>query len=173
MIHLYGNQIRLSKSASKRLAQANRSGGPRHRGWMELNKAIAAELLRREDEAVRSAQAYIQASAQAQSNPNAPKYPAQSAVDIMRINKECLVEDLDVRKPTVKDKLKGAVTNAYQSGNLAEAKRAQDQLDRKLALDSVKRRVNKARKRIIKQSRIQMDTRPRGFDPSSDNEERG
>ncbi len=91
----------------------------------------------------------------------------------MRINKECLAEYVDVRKPTVEDKLKAALTNAYESGNLDQAKRAQEQLDRKLALERVKRRAKKARKRIIKQSCVQMGTRPRGFDPSSDNEEHG
>ena len=140
---------------------------------MVLNKAIAAEPLRREDEAVRSAQADNRANAQAQSNLNAPKYPAQFAVDIMIINRKCLVEDLDVRKLTVKEKLKAAVNNAYQYNNLALAKRAQEQLDRKLALERVKRRAKKAPKRIIKQSRAQMDTRTRGFDPSSNNEECG
>ncbi len=140
---------------------------------MALNNAIVAELLRREDEAIHSAQADNRANAQAQSNPNAPKYPAQFVVEIMRINKECLAEDLDVRKPTVKDKLKAAVTNAYQSNNLAQAKCAQDQLDRKSGLERVKRRAKEARKRLIKQYRAQIDTRPRGFDPSSDNRERG
>ena len=161
LIRFYENQIRLSESASKGLAQASRSGGPRHRSWMALNKAIAAELLRREDEAVHSAQADNRPSAQAQSNPNALKYPAQFALGIIRINKECLAEDLDVRKLTVKNKLKAAVINTYQSNNLVQAKRAQDQLDRKLALERVKHHAKKARKRLIKQYRAQMDTRPR------------
>ena len=76
-----------------------------------------------------------------------------------------------MRKPTVMDKLKAAVANNYAANNLAQAKLRQDQLDRKLELGRVKRRKKKARKRAIKEYRVRMDSRPRGFDPNSDNEE--
>ncbi len=76
-----------------------------------------------------------------------------------------------MRKPTVKEKLKAAIANNYAVDNLAKAKLRQDQLDRKLALECVKGRNKKARKRAIKENRVRMDSRPRGFDPNSDNEE--
>ncbi len=84
-----------------------------------------------------------------------------------------MAEDLGVRKHTVKDKLKAAVTNAYQVDDIAKAKRIQDQLDRKLALERIKRRAKKTRKRLSKKCRERMDTEPRGFDLNSDNEENG
>ena len=37
LIASHANKIRLSESASKRLTQANRSGGPRNRAWVSLN----------------------------------------------------------------------------------------------------------------------------------------
>lgn len=166
LIEQYGNSIRLSESASKRLAQANRSGGDRHRTWCELNKAIEAELSRREHEVHNSAQAVNSSSAQAQSC----QYPLQFAVDVRRIEQELEADDQGVRKPTVKDKLKAAITNAYESNDIAGAKRIQDQLDRKLALERIKRREKKLRKQNIKMCRARMDARPKGFDPNSDNE---
>jgi len=125
LIEQYGNSIRLSESASKRLAQANRSGGDRHRTWCELNKA------RREHEVHNSAQAVNSSGAQAQNC----QYPLQFAADVRRIEKELEADDQGIRKPTVKDKLKAAITNAYASNDIAGAKRVQDQLDRKLALE--------------------------------------
>ena len=52
-----------------------------------------------------------------------------------RIEKECLADDLGVRKLRVKDMLKAAIANNYAVNNLAQAKLRQDQLDRKLSLD--------------------------------------
>ncbi len=168
LIDSMATRIRLSETATERWTQANRSGGRRHGAWMELNEAIAVELLRREGEVTRTAQTDDQDSAQAQGNPTTPKYPAQFAA---RIEKECLAEDLGVRKPTVKDKLKASVARNYADNNIAETKKTQDQFDGKLALERVKRRSNKQRKRLIKEYRVRMDSRRRGFDPNSDNEE--
>ncbi len=78
-----------------------------------------------------------------------------------RIERELASEDLGVRKPTVKDKLKAAATNAYQSNDVAKAKKIQDQLDRKLALESIKRRAKKAPKCILKQCGERIDTQPK------------
>ncbi len=62
------------------------------------------------------------------------RYPLQYAVDIARIERDSLAVDLSVKKPTVKDKLKAAATNAYPSNDFAKAKRIQNQLERKLEL---------------------------------------
>ena len=166
LIDRYSNKIRLSEAASFRWKNANRSGGSRHRAWEELNKAIASELLRREDEVTQTARADEIESAQAQSQ---PLYPAQFAVDVKRIERELLAEELGVSKPTVKDKLKAAITNAYESNDLDKAKRITDQLERKVALELVKRRAKKARKRMIKQYRNRLDQTP---DPNSDEDSR-
>ena len=73
----------------------------------------------------------------------------------------------------MKDNLKASITNAYNCGDMEEAKRRQNQLEKKLALERIKRRERKARKRMLKQCRAQMDIRPRGFDPDSVSEETG
>ena len=70
-------RIRLSEAATERWTQEDRSGGGSHKAWMELNEAIAVELLRREGEVTRTAQADDQDSAQVQVNPTTHKYPAQ------------------------------------------------------------------------------------------------
>ena len=171
LIESYANKIRLSELMMYRWKQANRSGGDRHRAWGDLNEAIAAELRRREDEVVHPARADDDAGAQAHCDSQVPKYPLQFAADVARIERECLAGDLGVRKPTVKDKLKAAITNAYESNDIAEAKRKQEQLDRKLALECIRRRAKKARKRHVKRCRDAMNARPQGFDPNSDNDE--
>ena len=65
---------------------------------MELSEDIAGELLRCEDEAVQIARADYGVSAQAQ-------YPAKFAEVVRRIERDCIADELGVRKPTVKDKL--------------------------------------------------------------------
>ncbi len=95
--------------------QAKRSRGPNYKRWTRLNKAIADELSRREKELSIAAQAYASVSAQAH------KYPVQFARDMQRVERECLSEYIGVMKPTVKDKVKVAITNAYNRGYLEEA----------------------------------------------------
>ena len=87
------------------------------------------------------------------------------------MEKECRAEDLGLRKPTVKEKLKAAIVRNYAGNNIAQVKKIQDQLDHKLALERVERRSKKQRKRLIREYRVRIDSRPRGFDPNSDNEE--
>ena len=163
LIDKYRNQIRLSDKASMRWASANRSGGSRHRAWKALNAAIEAELLRRE----RLVEPVEQESAQAHVE---VRYPLQYAVDNQRIERDMLADDLNIKKPTVKDKLKAAITSAYASNDLDAAKRAQDRLEEKLALERIKRRAKKSRKQMIKQLRQQMDRNSRPSDPNSDND---
>ncbi len=155
-------RICLRETATERWTRANRSGGDRHRAWLKLNESIAVELLRRKGELEQTARPDGQDSAQAKDNPHAPKYLLQLAVDVERVERDCLGMDLGVRKPTVKDRLKAAIANNYAVNNLAHAKLRQDQMDLKLALERVKR---------IKEYRLRMDSRPRDFDPNSDNEE--
>ncbi len=164
LIESYGKKIRVSESAMKLWEQANRSGGPRRKGWTRLNKAIADELSRREKEMSIAAQADAGVSAQAH------KYQLQFTRDVERVERECPAEDISVQKPTVKYKMKAAITNAYNRGDLEEAKRRKDQLDRKFALERAKRRERKARKRRMQHCRVEMDTRPQVFEPNSDNE---
>ncbi len=130
---------------------------------MELNEAIAVELLRREGEVTRTAQA--------DDSPTIPKYSAQFLVGVARMENECRAEDLGVRKPTVKEKLKAVIVRNYVGNNIAQVKKIRDQLDRKLALERVKRRSNKQRKRLIREYRVRIDSRPRCFGTNSDNEE--
>ncbi len=86
-----------------------------------------------------------------------------------RVEREFLAEDIGMRKPTVKDKVKAAITKAYNRGDLEEAKGRQDQLDRKFALERAKCRERKAWKRRLQHCRMRMDTGPRGFYPNSEN----
>ncbi len=79
-----------------------------------------------------------------------------------RIERECLAEDFGLRKPTVKDKLKAAITNNYAGHNIAQAKLRQEQLVCKLVHDRLKCRNKKQRKRAIKEYRLRMDSRPLG-----------
>ena len=58
-------------------------------------------------------------------------------------------EDLSVRKPTVNDELKASIAKINATNNIALMKQRQDQLDRKLALESVKCLRNEAHKRLI------------------------
>ncbi len=95
------------------------------------------ELSRRENQVGTSAQPSNASRAQAH---NRPLYPIQFATDVVRLCNECTVEDLNVHKPTVKDNLKASITNAYNRSDFEEAKRRQDQSERKLALERFKRR---------------------------------
>ncbi len=79
-----------------------------------------------------------------------------------------MADQLGVRRSTAKDKLKAAITNALAFGNMVEAKRKQDQLDRKLGLERVKRREKKLRKNRLKQCMVCIDARSCGFDLNSD-----
>ncbi len=120
---------------------------------MELNEAIAVELLRRDGEVERTAQADNQDGSQAQNNQSALRYPLRFAVDVALIERNYLAKDLGVRKPTVMDKLKADIVKNYATNNIAQATLRQDQLDRKLALERVKRCNKKALKRAIKEYR--------------------
>ena len=51
----------------------------------------------------------------------------------------------------VKDKLKAAATDAHQSDKIANMRRIQDQLDRKLVLEHIKSRATKAYKHLPEQ----------------------
>ncbi len=75
-------RIRLSERANDRWTRANRSGGDRHRAWLELNEAISVELLRREGEVEQTARADCLDSAQAQDNPPSLEYQLRFAVDV-------------------------------------------------------------------------------------------
>ena len=169
LIEKYGKEIRLSESATRRLARANRSGGDRYRDWCQLNDAIAKELVRRESKPDPPARANLEKSAQAP----VLKYPVQYAKDVKRIERELAAEEHGGRKPMVNEKLRTAVTVAYQSNELAKAKRIQDQLDWKMAHERVKRRAKKARKLLLQHCHARMDARPRGFDPNSDDDQAG
>ncbi len=98
------------------------------------------------------------------------RYPLKFAADVKLSERELRAEDAEVRKPTVEDKLKAAITTAYAKHNVEEAKRRQDQLDRKLALERIKRREKKLRKQAIKMFHTRMDARPKGLDPNCDND---
>ncbi len=98
----------------KRWARANRSGPDLRRTWCELNDAIAKELSRRESEVLTPIQAVYTSCAQ---------YPQRFADGLKRIERELAAKDLGVTKPNVKDKLKAAATNAYQSNDVAKAKK--------------------------------------------------
>ncbi len=74
-----------------------------------MNDANAKELRRRESETLPTAQAVTTSSAQVQS----VQHPSKFADDVKRIECEMNAEDLEVRKLTVKDKLRAAATNAY------------------------------------------------------------
>ena len=111
-----------------------------------MNDANAKELRRRERKTLPTAQAVTTSSAQVQSVQD----PSKFADDLKRIECEMNAEDLEVRKPTVKDKLRAAATNTYQCADIAEAKRFKDQMDRRLALECIKRRARKASKRMLK-----------------------
>ena len=163
LIDKYRNRIRLSDKASMRWASVNRIDGSRHRAWKALNTAIEAELLRRE----REVEPVEQGSAQA--HVEVP-YPLLYAVDNRRIKRVMLADDFNIKKPTVKGKLKAAITSAYTSNNWNVDKRAQDRLEGKLALELIKRRNRKLRKQMIKQLRLQMDRNSRPSDPNSDND---
>ena len=145
-------------------ASANRIGGSRHRAWKALNTAIEVELLCRE----REVEPVEQGSAQAHVE---VRYPLLYAVSNRRIKRVMLADDLNIKKPTVKGKLKAAITSAYTSNSLNVAKRAQDRLEGKLALELIERRNRKSRKQMIKQLRQQMDRNSRPSDPNSDNDD--
>ncbi len=87
-----------------------------------------------------------------------------------RTERELGAEDQGIRKPTVKEKLKEAITNAYASNDIAKAKRVQDQLNCKLALERVRRQEKKLRKRNMQMCRARTDAWRKGFDPNSDND---
>ena len=148
---------------------ANRSCGSRHRAWVVLNAAIEKEL-RRENEVEEPLADTGNSSAQAT---EVPRFPLQYAIDNKRIEREMQAEDSGVKKPTVKDKLKAAITSAYETNNLEKAKRCQDQLEEKLAFERIKRPAKRSRKRMIKQLRQQMDYNSRPSDPNSDNDSSG
>lgn len=80
---------------------------------------------------------------------------------------ELLAEELGVPKPTLKNKLKAAVSNAYESNDLDRAKHISEQLERKLVLECVKRHAKQEQKTMVKQYRNQLDQTP---DPNSDEE---
>ncbi len=176
LIEEYARQIRLSPAATRRWSQANRSGGPRHKAWMNLNDAVADELSRREEIVQHDARMKNDNSAQARNSQGAqghgvvspPVFPLQYAADNARIERECQTGELDVQKPMVKDELKEAINNAYNRSDFEEAKCRQDQLEKKLALERIKHQEKKTLKRNLKQCRARMDARPRGFDPNSD-----
>ncbi len=148
---------------------------------MNWNYAVADELSRREEILRHDARIKNDNSAQTRNSQGAqahgffspPVFPLQYAADNARIERECLAEELGVQKPTVKDKLKAGITNNYNRGDFEEAKRRQDQLERKLALQRIKRREKKTRKRNRKQWRARMDAHPRWFDPNSDDKHTG
>ena len=144
LIDKYRMRIRLSDKASMRWASANRSGGSRPRASKALNAAIEAELLRRE----RQVEPVEQGSAQAHVE---VRYQLQYAVDNQRIECNMLADEFNIKKLTLKDKLKAAITSAYASNDLDAAKRAQDHLEEKLTLDRIKQRAKKSRKQMIKQ----------------------
>ncbi len=106
--------------------QGNRSGGLRHKAWCDLNKSIEQELTRREKWLLRDAQAIAAGSAQAQCDMPTVCYTLQYAVDVARIERDRLVEDLGVKELTVKDKIKAAPTNACQLADFAKANRVKD-----------------------------------------------
>ncbi len=145
-IERYAYQIRLKESASARLRRANRIGGDRHHTWCDINIAIDIELSRRERSFFHSAQSATTTSAQAQNT----YYPLQFSADVSRIERELIAEYLGVHKPTFKDNLKAALVNAYETHDVAETKRRYDQIERKLALQLVRRRAKKARERRIR-----------------------
>ena len=147
-----------------RWASTNRSGWSRHQAWKALNAAIEAELLHRE----RQVEPVEQGSAQAHAE---VRYPLQYAVENQQIEREMLADGLDIKKTTLKDNFKAAITSAYISNDLDAAKQAQDRLEEKLALGHIKRRAKKSRKHMIKQLRQQMDKNSRPSDPNSDNDD--
>ena len=77
---------------------------------------------------------------------------------------------MGVNKPTVKDTLKAAIAKAHEENDVPLASLTQGQLGDKLALEHVKRRKKKARKRAIRQYRDSLDSNPKGIDPNSDQE---
>ncbi len=98
----------------RRWNQANRSGGPRRRAWVRLNHEIAVELSQREQEMSRTARTVAISGAQAH------KYPLQLAAEVQRAERDCSAEDLGICKPTPKDKVKAAITNAYTNNKSPE-----------------------------------------------------
>ncbi len=76
-----------------------------------------------------------------------------------------------MRKPAVKHKLKAAIVSNYVVKNITQAKKIQDQLECKLALERLTHRNKKQCKPPIREYRVYMASRPCGFDPNSDSEE--
>ncbi len=124
LIEQCARAIRSCESATRRLARAKRRGSDRYQDWCQLNDAIAEELARREGEAGPPARANLEKSVQ----PPVLQYPVQFATDVKRIERKWAAEEHVVRRPTFNEKLRAAVTVAYQSNELAKAKRIQYQL---------------------------------------------
>ena len=167
LVDIYGRQIRSRNFASRRWAVASCNGGTCHRAWVALNAAIEEELRRRENGFEYPVADTGNNGAQVN---EVPSFPLQYAIDNKLIEREMQAEYLGVKKPTVKDKLKAAITPAYETNNLEKEKRFQDQLEEKLAHERIERRPKKLGKRMIKQLRQQLNYNSRPSDPNSDND---
>ncbi len=88
LIGSMATRMRSSETTTERWVQANRSGGDRHRAWVELNEEIRVELPPREGEIKPTARADDEDDALAQSSQSVPRYPRQFAVDLARIERE-------------------------------------------------------------------------------------
>lgn len=104
------------------------------------------------------------------SAPPSALYPRQYAEDVARIERELEAEELGLKKPTRKEKIKAAYTKAYEEGDYALAASHKDHLERINERESAKRKRKKGRKAAIAAERRALGDGSRnsgGFDPKS------
>ena len=162
-------------------AQANRSGGPRHRAWLATNDTIFDELdwlyqhQRVDFRRHASAQARDMPCAQARlvrDSLHGPtsRYTRQYAIDHQRIARQMEAEYLSLKKLWSKDKIIAAIVNARNRDDMNGARRNQDHMERIIALERIQSRSKRSRKRSITTCRNAMDARYRRQDPDSGDE---
>ena len=173
------SRIECNEDAKYRMARANRSGGARHRMWEARNEAIMNELLWRDERATStSARAVKVSGARAHSDDTTvasvptslQQYPLQYAVDNQRIANEQEMDDLGLKKPTKKERIKASIVNAIDKGDFSGARKLQDQLEGMNEHERRVRSAKKARAKVIARCRANMNARTRSPDPNSDNE---
>ena len=183
----FRTSLERAPGAKNRFNLRCRSGGPRHRAWMETNNAIARELDRRAESQLTQEKSHpIPAHSSQMADAQQPYraralvvdsrndgllYPAKYAVDVNHIERKTVEDEMRLREPTRKETLTAAIVNAQNRGDFVSARRTRDQLDSIRAHERVVARAKRFRKRQIHKCHDEMD-RP-GYNPEPNSDDGG
>ncbi len=103
--------------------------------------------------------------------PERPLYSLHFAKGNALIEREFDTKNLGICRPTVKEKIKAEIVNAYAANDMDRARRAKDQLEKILQRERAKRLQRKQREANIARLRQEMNYHAQSADPNSDGDD--